>query len=67
MKEGVCGPSMGDFLGEVAATQQRGLKQDCYQEFSSGSDLLLRMLEAGREQSGVRLSAGAQVRTWGQQ
>lgn len=58
---------MRDFLGEGAATQQRPLKQDCYPEFSSGSDLLLRMLEAGREQSGVRLSAGAQVRTWGQQ
>lgn len=56
---------MWDFLGKVAATQQRGLKQDCYQEFSSASDLVLRMLEAGREQSGVRLNAGTQVRTWG--
>lgn len=55
---------MWDFLGKVAATQQRGLKQDCYQEFSSASDLVLRMLEAGREQSGVRLNGGTQVRTW---
>lgn len=56
MKEGVRGLSMWDFLG-----RQGGLKQDCYQEFSSASDLVLRMLEAGREQSGVRLSAGTQV------
>lgn len=59
--------SMWDFLGKVAGTQQRGLKWNCYHEFSSGSDLLLRMLEAGREQLGVRLHTGIQVRTQGQQ
>lgn len=39
----------------------------CYQEFSSGSDLILRMLQAGREQSGVRLIAETQVMTQGGQ
>lgn len=68
MKEGARGLSMWDCLGKVAATPQRAPKQDCYQESSSASDLVLRMLEAGREQSGVRLNARrTQVRTWGQQ
>lgn len=62
---------MGSACGGTSYAKWQSLNKGDYHgtviKFPPGSDLVLRMLEAGKEQLGVRLNAGTQVTTQGQQ